>query len=255
MRKVKAPAVEVKTPEKKVAFLSGKMFVLLFVVVLLLALGLAGYFFIKYQNISQREKVAGATTEVTKTIEAISKLIELPQGEQPTLATVSDKSKLEGQSFFTQAENGDKVLIYTNAKKAILYRPSTNKIVEVGPVNIEPPTPEATASISPSLGATVTPVVLEGRAIILNGTTTVGLTKTAETELTTSLKGLEITDRDNAKKNSYEKTTVSDISGKNTSLAQNIALILGGTVASLPSGESTPADVDIVIILGKDFTN
>jgi hypothetical protein len=34
------------------------------------------------------------------------------------------------------AKKGDKVLIYTNAKKAILYDPELNKIVNVAPLNI-----------------------------------------------------------------------------------------------------------------------
>lgn len=66
-----------------------------------------------------------------KTITAqIGKTIELPADEQPTLATVTDKGKLKGQEFFTNAQDGDKLLIFAKAKKAILFRPSTGKIID-----------------------------------------------------------------------------------------------------------------------------
>jgi len=71
-----------------------------------------------------------------ETIAAVGKLIMLPEGEEPTVATISDIEKLKDQAFFTHAQNGDKVLIYTTAKKAILYRAETNKIIDVAPVNM-----------------------------------------------------------------------------------------------------------------------
>ena len=79
---------------------------------------------------------AAARREIKVITERIGKFMELPQGEVPTLATVSDREKLKGQQFFLNAKNGDKVLVYSKAKKAILYRPSTNKIIEIAPVNI-----------------------------------------------------------------------------------------------------------------------
>lgn len=65
----------------------------------------------------------------------IGKFLELPTGETPTLATVSDIDKVKGQAFFKNAQNGDKVLLYASSGKAILYRPSTKKIIEVAQIN------------------------------------------------------------------------------------------------------------------------
>ncbi len=59
----------------------------------------------------------------------------LPTDEEPALATVEDKTKVKSE-FFRSAENGDKLLVYKNAKKVILYRPSIDRIIEIGPVSI-----------------------------------------------------------------------------------------------------------------------
>jgi cytoskeletal protein RodZ len=102
-------------------------------IVLLLASVAAGIFFYKK---SQEGAAKNPQKELTDTVKAVSKLMVLPEGETPTLATVSDPEKLKDQSFFAKAQVGDKVLIYTQAKKAILYSPSKNMIVEVSPLNI-----------------------------------------------------------------------------------------------------------------------
>lgn len=65
----------------------------------------------------------------------IGKYLELPD-EVPTVATVEDASKVKNQTFFANAQNGDKVLLFSKAGKAVLYRPSTKKIIEVAPINL-----------------------------------------------------------------------------------------------------------------------
>ena len=67
-------------------------------------------------------------------------LVTLPQGETPTVAAVSDAAQAKQQSaFFANAENGDKLLMYVKAGKAILYRPSTNKIILEAPLTFNNP--------------------------------------------------------------------------------------------------------------------
>jgi hypothetical protein len=111
------------------------------VVVLILLAGLAGFYIDKY-NKSQKEvkrlsnPTAVAQQEQQQLVAKVSTLTVLPAGETPTVATVTDITKLKDQPFFANAQNGDKVLIYTKAKKAYLYRPSTGKIINIAPVNI-----------------------------------------------------------------------------------------------------------------------
>lgn len=82
--------------------------------------------------------------ENEKLIASVGKLVLLPEGEAPTIATVTDADKLKSeQAFFAKAKQGDKVLIYTRALKAIMYRPSENKIIEVAPLVIGNPTQAA----------------------------------------------------------------------------------------------------------------
>lgn len=89
---------------------------------------------------------AAAQAEADKVIEAVGKLYSLPKDEKPSVATVSDKAKLQDQPFFASAENGDITLIYSSAKIAILYRPSANKIINVSSVTIQDQQPAATPS-------------------------------------------------------------------------------------------------------------
>ncbi len=142
-------------PKRK--FLNKKA--LLFVLFVIFVLGFAAYYFLVYQKnqTSPQNSNQAAAIEAQNLIEKVGKLIELPS-EYPQIATVSDASKLPNQQFFSKAQNGDKVLIYNIAQKAILYRPSTNKIIDVAPLNIAKPTEAPLKeSATPSATITVTP--------------------------------------------------------------------------------------------------
>lgn len=108
------------------------------VVVTVVAFGSAYYFYNEAATLkNDPNKVA--REETAQLVAQIGKLIVLPEGETPTVATVSDPEKLKDQPFFAHAKKGDKVLIYTNARKALLYDIENKKIVEVAPINIGTP--------------------------------------------------------------------------------------------------------------------
>jgi hypothetical protein len=81
---------------------------------------------------------ADQTKDLERTLQKVSRIMVLPANEEPTLATVTDLSKLKDQPFFANAQEGDKVLIYPRSLKAILYSPSKDKIIEVSSVNLPP---------------------------------------------------------------------------------------------------------------------
>ena len=95
-------------------------------VAILLGMGAALYLFIYKPALS---------TDVTEAISAVGRHYVLPEDEQPALLTVEDKSKLNTE-FFRNSENGDKVLVYKNNKLVIIYRPSIDRIIQVGPVSM-----------------------------------------------------------------------------------------------------------------------
>ncbi|MFA6105546.1 MAG: hypothetical protein WC725_03040 [Patescibacteria group bacterium] len=113
---------------------------LLTLVVLVLILGATTVYFYRQTATLKQDPQRAAQESTQQLIDKVSKLIVLPSGETPTVATVTDPEKLKKeQPFFNNASVGDKVLIYTSARKAYMYNPTSNKIIEVAPVNIGTP--------------------------------------------------------------------------------------------------------------------
>jgi len=111
-----------------------------FIILLLLLFGgIAFYFYDKYQK---AENLLGESivAENQKAIDEVASLVEVPPGT-PRVTTIEDAGQFAGQEFFSRAQNGDKVLVYVQAQKAILYRPSTGKIIEIAPIIPTTPTP------------------------------------------------------------------------------------------------------------------
>jgi hypothetical protein len=237
---------------------------------LVLALGVAGYFYYQYSHTSQ---VAEAN-EIKSLVEKLGKVISLPQNEAPTLATVTNKEKLDNQPFFQKAENGDKILIYSDASQAILYRPSTGKIIDMTTVNVVkdkapesnfqepeapvvepvpdavPVTPVETSGTTTAAPTEIDPTTIVATLALYNGSTKIGVTNYLEKQINTTFPLLTVWMKEKAVKNDYQGNLIIDLSGKNAELAQKIAESIGGKVGALPSGESNPG-TDLVIIVGN----
>ncbi len=248
---MKKTAPLLKEAEVKIegGFAKNRVFWIVIVIILLIVAVFSSlYFYNQYQksqNLLNSKSASSADIQNKEIIAAVGKLFELPANEQPTIATVSDKTKLADQPFFAKAQNGDKVLIYSQNKQAILYRPSLNKIISIGTINLAPSLVSGNPTASPS---SKNPTIE-----LYNGTKTIGLTTTAEKTIKAKLPDADIKDKDNASDQNYESTVVIDLSGNQSKYVQDLASIVNGKVVqALPSGEVKP-NTDILVILGKDF--
>ncbi len=200
-------------------------------VLLIIGLGaFGGYYFKKYQDLKKNPVSAerAAQEEVDRTIAKVAKLYgSLPADEKPNVATVSDKDKLKDQPFFDKAVNGDVALIYSGAKLAILYRPSSNQIINVSSVTIQ---------------ATQPRVRIIGEA---------AARAAAEKTLREKFAADTIISGNGDAKAEYTGITIIDLTGQQAEVAQKLATGLGGQVGLLPAGEEKPADTEILVIAGS----
>lgn len=125
------------------------LWILIVLALALLALAFEGGRYTVYRAHPELSGVEQANEVLKK----VGSLIQLPSGETPTMATINDAvSAKKAQPFLVNALNGDILIVYQNAAEAILYRPSSNKLIAVGPVNNagaqEVALPESASSIN-----------------------------------------------------------------------------------------------------------
>lgn len=194
--------------------------------------------------------------EIEALLKEVNEKILLPSDEKPTVATISDITKLENQPFFRGAKNGDKLIIFAGIRKAILYRPEIKKIIEVSTIS-DGEYNQAAEKIS-NQDPVVTPTPLEPKIIkvvILNGTNEAGLARKAADLLEGET--VEIVATGNAKED-YQSTSISFINTSNLSESEYDSIFksftkVKPTTISFPSAETKPENADVVLILGVDF--
>lgn len=261
---IEAIIPEVKEQRSVKKLISNKPFLIGTIVIFLLVLGAGGFYtYLLFQQ--DAAPVASNTKETQEQIESllreVGELVLLPEGEIPQIATVTDVEKLKEQPFFKGAQNGDKVLIFSSTKEAILYRQSIKKIITIAPINTpDQAAPNTSLGSTPSgtLGGTpvVAPIAKKIRVAVLNSTKESGLARKGANLL--DKEKFEIISTSNAQgeyptssltivnKTDVKNSTINDIN----SLFTKTKLV----TKSLPTGESPPAGADIVIILGSDFS-
>jgi hypothetical protein len=100
--------------------------------ILVLSLAL-GYYYYQYNNLAKDNSAEEAKAQIAASVADIERLMYIPDVSGAQLAIITDITKLKGQKFFEHAQNGDHLVLFPAAGKAVLYRPTTERIIEVGP--------------------------------------------------------------------------------------------------------------------------
>ena len=115
---------------------------LIAIIVAIILLAAAGYFVMNRSGSgepqTEEQAAAAAEAEIAELEERIQRLIVLPSEETPVLATITDAEALRAeQPFYASVEDGDKLLIYLSNQRAVIYRPSQDVLVNVGPIIVD----------------------------------------------------------------------------------------------------------------------
>lgn len=211
-------------------------------------LGIAGYIGYKEINTNRSKTQEAEIVSNDEVLNRVSILTEVPYDELPVIATVKDIEKLNDQVFFSRAQNGDKLLIYNKARRAILYRPHSNKIIETMTIK---PDSENIAGVQDSIKTDIKTFTLN----IYNGTDTPGLASALSTKLESEFEDIktEILNVGNAKA-SYEKTLLINNKNIEKEIIERLAQTVDAQIVGLPEGEES-SEADIIIFIGRDYTN
>lgn len=114
---------------------SGKKVLPVLIVLIIVVSVFAVFFYNEAETLKQNPNALNER-KIALLVKKVEKIIALPEGELPTVATVADTKPLAGNLFFAKAKVGDQILMYTSARKAFLYDPKANIIVEVASINI-----------------------------------------------------------------------------------------------------------------------
>ena len=175
-----------------------------------------------------------------KLVEEIGKIIDLPKDETPLFRNVVDPQKLKDEPFFANAQVDDKVLIYSNAKKAYLYRPSEKKMINFASINIGEQT-----------STPASPAQQETKFVILNGTTTAGLAGKYRDIVSQKITGAKIVSVGNYSEKTIEKTFIAQSTNTNSDKQEEIAKTLEIQTGAINS-DQIDDEADFIIVVGAN---
>lgn len=191
----------------------------------------------KYSDPAQYDELQQEQTQTV--IDSVAKHILLTEDEDPMVATIVDVEALKEQNpeFYKYAKNDDNILIYST--RAIIYRSSTDMIINVAPVMSIPQEETEQEEV----------VLLD--VDVLNGSNSVDASDKIESSVKKlnskhTVSKLGVADID------YDATTVYDMTGGKKAVAVKALADGLGYKYSTTAPDGVETDAEVLIIAGSD---
>lgn len=223
---------------------------ILLISLLVLALGAFAWSFFNYQSVKKEVEVLKDPSlaqrlneeQTQELLKKVGKILVLPQEKNPVVAIINDVELLaSNQDFYKDAHDGDKLIIYQNSRKAIIFDEDNNRVVNVGPV-----------FYNNADGTSQPPTTQTDRITIdlRNGSSQPNATVPVRDNLSTNY-AFNVTRLSKAANSNYSGITIVDLSEGKASYVEQLQKALSATVVqSLPEGE-TSASTEVVVIVGS----
>lgn len=174
----------------------------------------------------------------------VSKLVVLPNEKNPVVATINDVETLAAtQDFYKDASNGQKLIIFTLARRAVIYDEAANKLINVGPILYTGADGTAPA----------TPIPADRLQIDLrNGTKTADFGVTTRDTLISNYSFL-VARLAKAANNNYTETTIVDQTkdDKKADIVNALQKQLNAKVVKELPVDETKSTAEVIVILGQ----
>lgn len=126
-----------ESSSKKPSRLKKHWLKLVFGVLLLAAVGAAGFYYKQYKDVRDNpaEVVQERNAEETdRVLNKLKTVLRIDETEAPTVARVDDPDKLKqtNEEFYKNVVQGDYLILYP--KRAILFRESNSQIINLAPI-------------------------------------------------------------------------------------------------------------------------
>ncbi len=192
-------------------------------------------------------------------VQKVARHVSIPEGEEPTVATVEDADEMRqnNPAFYAEAQNGDQLLVWSNV--VVLYSESRDLVLNVLPLDIgsvetiQPENVEVSEEVDEeAMAAELLQKEQELAKIeVRNGTRTPLLARNVSDAL--ELEGFATLRPRDARQKGYEKTLIVKLTDEE--LPETLRFLkeyLNAEVVELPEVE-TSVEGDVLIIIGANY--
>jgi hypothetical protein len=248
-----------------------KIILIIYIVLSLAAIGFLGF---KYWELTNKKAVFSGDANVDKILANLKEHMVLPENETPVIVPVKEADQMDqSQSFYQGIQDGDYLVIFSEAKKAIIYRYTEDKIVNISTVfitkeesekqgyQIQSTEDDETSDISneensESQEESSTEENIESSEIeeinleIRNGSTKIGAASQLKNDLREYEK-ITVNKIGNAINKNYDSTKIIDLSeGKKPNALDFLKNELEGDLLEEMPDQEPASNADILVIIG-----